>query len=214
MKTKLAYILGLALLVMSSTCGGSLAFADALEAESSALLTLAPDANANGVESLDKLHCVFYSDGADDCIVNTQLPAVDQSSSTDEEAEPPAAEPAPAVQFVDAIKVAVTQTVTIAAPGLNPGDNEDPAFMGSISAPPAAEPVLNTDAKPTTDASLAPAGTSADAIVVAVVQSTAIAIPGQIPQGNEEAAPAESKPEPTAPILTIEAKTATRDQSE
>src|SRR5215471_11286887 len=98
MKTRLAYILGLALLATSPVCGGSLAYADALEAESSALPTLAPDANANGAESLDQLHCVFYSDGADNCIVNAQPTAVDQLSSTADESEP-----APAIQFVDAI---------------------------------------------------------------------------------------------------------------
>jgi hypothetical protein len=204
MKTKLACTLGLALLATSFICGGSLAYADALEAESSALLTLAPNANANGAESLDKLHCVFYSDGADNCIVNAQVPVVDQPSSAVDETEPPATEPAPAVQFFDAVTVIVAQSVTIAAPGLNPGDSEEPASAGSIPVPSATEPVLNLDAKSTIDAFLAPAGQSADAIVVAIVQSATIAVPGQSPQ---EAAPTEPISEPTAPILILEAKT-------
>ncbi len=40
MKTKFACILGLAVLVTSFICGGSLVYADALEAASSALQTL------------------------------------------------------------------------------------------------------------------------------------------------------------------------------
>src|SRR3984893_3389239 len=139
MKTKRACVLGLALLATSLVCGGSLAYADALEAESSALLTLAPDANANGAESLDKLHCVLYSDGADNCIVNAQVPVVDQPSSTADKPEPSATEPAPVVQFFDAITVIVAQSVTIAAPGLNPGDSEEPVFTGSIPVPSATE---------------------------------------------------------------------------
>jgi hypothetical protein len=207
MKTKRACILGLALLATSLVCGGSLAHADALEAESSALLTLTPDANANGAESLDKLHCVLYSDGADNCIVNAQIPVVDQPSSAVDETEPSATEPAPAVQFFDAITVIVAQSVTIAAPGLNPGDSEEPAFTGSIPVPSATEPVLNLDAKSTTEAFVAPASQSADAIVVAIVQSATIAVPGQSPQDSEEAAPTEPISEPTAPILILEAKT-------
>jgi hypothetical protein len=214
MKTKLACILGLALLATPLVCGGSLAHADALEAESSALLTLAPDANANGAESLDKLHCVLYSDGADNCIVNAQIPVVDQPSSAVDETEPSATEPAPAVQFFDAITVIVAQSVTIAAPGLDPGDSEEPAFTGSIPVPSATEPVLNLDAKSTTEAFVAPASQSADAIVVAIVQSATIAVPGQSPQDGEEAAPTESISEPTAPILILEAKTTALDHVE
>jgi len=214
MKTKLACTLGLVLLATSLVCGGSLAYADALEAESSALLTLAPDANANGAESVDKLHCVFYSDGADNCIVNAQVPVVDQPSSTLDETEPSATEPAPAVQFFDAITVIVAQSVTIAAPGLNPGDSEEPASTESIPVPSATEPVLNLDAKSTTDAFLAPVSQSADAIVVAIVQSATIAVPGQSPQDSEEAAPTEPISEPTAPILILEAKTTALDRAE
>jgi len=147
MKTKFACILGLAVLVTSFICGGSLVYADALEAASSALQTLAPDANMNGAESLDQLHCVLYSDGADNCIVNPQLAAVDQPSSAVSEIEPSATEAAPAIQFVDAIAVAVAQTVTIAVPGLDARDSEEPVQTGSISEP--AAPILILEAKTT-----------------------------------------------------------------
>jgi len=213
MKTKLACILGLAALATSLLCGGSLAYADALEAESSALLTFAPDANASGAESLDKLHCVFYSDGADNCIVNTQITAADQPSSDIGETEPSATEPAPAIHFVDAISVIVTQSITIAAPGLISGD-EEPVSTGLMPVPAAMEPVLNSDAKITTDAVLAPAGQSVDAIVAPIVQSATIAVPGQNPGGIEEAVPAESISEPTAPIEVLEAKTTVLDRAE
>jgi hypothetical protein len=214
MKTKLAYILGLAVLATSFICGGSLAYADALEAESSALLTLAPDANASGAESLDKPHCVFYSDGADNCIVNTQLTVVDQPSSAIGETEPSATEAAPTIQFVDAIAVIVTQSITPASPGLIPENSEEPASAESMPTPSATEPVLNSDAKTTTDASSAPAGRSADAIVVAIVQSATIAVPGQNLRDSEEAAPTGSISEATAPILMLEAKTPALDRAE
>src|SRR5882762_6370458 len=110
MKTKFACVLGLAALVTSFICGGSLVYADALEAASSALQTLVPDANTNGAGNSDQLHCVLYSDGADNCTVNPQLAAVDQPSSAVSEIEPPVTA-APAIQFVDAIAVVVPQSV-------------------------------------------------------------------------------------------------------
>ena len=91
MKTMVAGFLGLVALV-TSFFGGSPVYADALEAESSALSLIAPDAGANGVESLDKLHCVFYSDGADNCIVNVQPEDVGQQSTAVSEIDPPATE--------------------------------------------------------------------------------------------------------------------------
>src|SRR5258708_3156629 len=87
MKTIVAGFLGLVALVTSFP-GGSPVYADALEAESSALSILAPDAGANGVESVDQFHCVLYSDGADNCIVNVQLHAVAQQSTAVSEIDP------------------------------------------------------------------------------------------------------------------------------
>src|SRR6266481_673470 len=94
--------LGLVALVTSFP-GGSPVYADALEAESSALSILAPDAGATGVESLDQSHCVLYSDGADNCIVNVQTRDVGQQSTAVSEIDPPATEQAPAIRCVDAI---------------------------------------------------------------------------------------------------------------
>jgi hypothetical protein len=209
MKTIVACVWGLAALVTSFASGGSPVYADALEAESSALPILAPDADTNRVGSLDKLHCVFYSDGADNCVVNVQLEAVDQRSTAVSEIDPPATGSAPAIQFVDAVPVAVVQTVTIAAPGLNAGDGKETANTGPMLAP-ATEPALGLDAKTTTGAIVAPAGQSADAIVVAIVQSATIAAPGQ----SEETAQAESISDPTAPISTRQAKTTALDYAE
>jgi hypothetical protein len=214
MKTTFACILGLAALVTSFTCGGSLVHADALEAESSALLTLAPDADTSGAESSDKLHCALYSDGADNCIVNVQLEMVDQSSAVVSEIEPSATEAAPAIQFVDAIAVVVTQSVAIAVPGADAGNSEEPAHTGSIPAPSATEPAFSPDAKATTDAFMAPTGQSADAIVVAVVQSVTVAVPGQNPGDIEEAEQTGSNAAPTAPSLILEAKTTALNHAE
>ena len=187
MKTKLACILGLVLLAASPFSGGSLVHADALEAESSELLALASDADTNGAGSFDQLHCVLYSDGADNCIVNAQAP--DQPLSAAEETELSATEPAtidasvadpePAVRYLDAIPVVVVQSVTIAAPGLDPGNGEEPASTGSIPAPTATDTASNLDAASTAEAPSTPVGQSAGAIVVAVVQSATIAAPGQ-----------------------------------
>jgi hypothetical protein len=206
MKIMIAGFLGLVALVMWFP-GGSTVYADALEAESSALSILAPDAAANGVESLDQFHCVLYSDGADNCIVNVQLETVDQQSAVVSEIDPSATESTPAIRFVDAIPVAIVQTVTIAAPGLGAGDREETASTGPVPVP-ATEPALNLDAKTTTGALPAPAGQSADAIVVAIVQSATIAVPGR---DSEETAEAESKSTPTAPISISQAKTTALD---
>jgi len=142
MKTKLACVLGLAALVASLICGASGAYADVFEAESSVLQTLAPDADANGAESSDKLHCVLYSDGADNCVVNTQFTVVDQPSSAIDETEPSAIEPATPVQFVDAVAVAVILSVTIAVPGQSPWDSEEAAPTVSIVESPAPDLIL------------------------------------------------------------------------
>jgi hypothetical protein len=212
MKTIVAGFLGMVALVTSFP-GGSPVYADALEAESSALSILAPDAGANGVESLDQFHCVLYSDGADNCIVNAQSEDVDQRSTAVSEIAPPAAEQAPAIRFVDAIAVAVVQTVTIAAPGLDAGDRGETAYTRPVLVP-ATEPVLDVDVKTTTGALLLPAGQSADAIAVAVVQSATVAVPGQSATDSEETAQAESMSGPPGPLSIRQAKTTALDYVE
>jgi len=177
MKIKVAGFLGLVALVTWFP-GGSAAYADALEAESSALSVVAPDAGANGAESLDQLHCVLYSNGADNCVVNAPIEAVDQQSAAVSEIDPSATDEAPAIRFVDAIPVVVVQTVTIAAPGLNAGDHEEPAYIQPMPIP-ATEPSSQVDGKATTAALLPTTSEPADAIAVAIVQSATIAVPGQ-----------------------------------
>jgi hypothetical protein len=211
MKTKFGCLLGLAVLVTSFICGGSLVYADALEAASSALQTLAPDAKMNGAESLDQLHCVLYSDGADNCIVNVQPADVDQHSNVVSEIDPPATEEAPAIRFVDAIPVVVVQTVTIAAPGLDAGDRGETAYTRPV---PATEPVLDVDVKTTTGALLPPAGQSADAIVVAIIQSATVAVPGQSATDSEETPQAQSMSGPPGPLSIRQAKMTALDDEE
>ena len=206
MKTIVACFLGLIALV--TLAGGSPVYADVLEAESLAS-SIAPDAAANGVGSFDDGHCAFYSDGADNCIVNVQpevnmlAEAVDQSSTAVSEPDPSATESALAIRFMDAIRVTVVQTVTIAASGADAGDRE-----GTSSAQPnpipATEPVVDHNAPITTGAIVEPAAQSADAIEVAIVQSARVVVPGQGAGG--EPPPAELRPPPIPPRSILEAE--------
>lgn len=208
MKTIVACFLGLISLV--TLAGGSPLNADALEAESLAL-SIAPDTGANGVGSFEDEHCAFYSDGADNCIVNVQpevnmlAEAVDQSSTAVSEPDPSPTESALAIRFVDAIRVTVVQTVTIAASGATAEDRE-----GTSSAQPnpipATEPVLDHDAQITTGAIEEPTAQSVDAIGVAIVQSARVVVPGQ--GANGEPPPAELQPPPMPPSSILEAKNA------
>lgn len=207
MKTILASVLGLVVLV-ALTCGSSFVYADALEAASSAMQTLAPDATANGAESVDKLPCESSCVGAEHCTGDAQAAEVDQPASVVSEVEPSVTEasPAPAVQSADAIIVEVTQTVTIVVPGDEAADSEEPAVTGAIEEPVATEPaaVVETaaaDASPANEVTEA-----ADAIVAEVVQTVTIAAPGQEESDSEAAVATESAPElsATEPALTRE----------
>jgi hypothetical protein len=204
MKTIVACFLGLIALVTFAS--GSAVYADALEEGS--LSILAPGAGTNGVASLDDAHCAFYSDGADNCIVNVQPEvyvqpeAVDQWSIAVSELDPSAT--APAVRSMDAIPVTVVQTVTIAASGVDPGDRGGTSSAQPIPVP-ATQPVLDHDAK-TTGAIVEPTRQSADAIVVAVVQSTTVVVPAQDASGGDELPAAQSLPPPTAPRSILAAK--------
>jgi hypothetical protein len=205
MKTIVACLLGLIALVTFAR--GSAVYADALEEGS--LSILAPGAGTNGLESLDDAHCAFYSDGADNCIVNVQPEvyvqpeAVDQWSIAVGELDPSAT--APAVRSMDAIPVTVVQTVTIAASGVDAGDREGTSSAQPIPVP-AIQRVLDHDAKTTTGAIVEPTGQSADAIVVAVVQSTTVVVPAQGASSGDELPAAQSLPPPTAPSSILAAK--------
>jgi hypothetical protein len=175
MKTKLASVLGLAVLAASFAFGSSLVYAET-EETSSAMQVVALVADTNGAES--ELSCVLDSAGADICAVAKKLAEVDQPSAA-AQTELSATEAAPAIRFVDAIVAEVTQTVTIAVPGENAADREEPVGTGSIMAPPAAEPVAMLDANTTIEASEAPAIGAVDAIVVEVAETVTVAAAGQ-----------------------------------
>jgi hypothetical protein len=206
MKTIVACFLGLIALVTFAS--GSPIYADALEAESLAL-SIPPSAGTNGLESLDGGHCVFYSDGADNCIVNVQPEvnmqpeAIDQSSTAVSEPEPSATGSALAIRSMDAIPVTVVQTVTIAASGIDAKDHEGTSSAQPIPIP-ATEPILDHDAQTTTGAIVEPTEQSADAIAVAIVQSTTVVVPGQSATG--EPPPAQLRPPPTASSSILEAR--------
>jgi hypothetical protein len=200
MKTKLASVLGLAVLMACFICGSSFVYADdVLEAASSAMQTLAPDATANGVESVDKLPCESSCVGAENATGDAQITEAGQSPSAVSETEASTVEEAPAIRSADAVIVEVTQTVTIVVPGEDAADSEEPAITGSIQEPVAAEPVVEAAA---TEASPAPA--TDDAIVVEVAQTVTIAAPGQDADDSEAPAVAESNPEPAEPALRRE----------
>jgi hypothetical protein len=201
MKTIVACFLGLIALVTFAS--GSAVYADAFKEGS--LSILAPGAGTNGVESLDDAHCAFYSDGADNCIVNVQPEvyvqpeAVDQWSTAVSELAPSAT--APAIRFIDAIPVTVVQTVMIAVSGVDAGDREGTSSTQPIPVP-ATQPAFDHDAA--TGAIVEPAGQSVDAIVVAVVQSATVVAPAQGASGGDELTPARLLSPPTAPSSIVE----------
>jgi hypothetical protein len=210
MKTKFASVLGLAVLAASFAFGSSLVYAET-EETSSPMQVIALVADTNGAES--ELSCVLDSAGADICTDATKLAEVDQPSTAAGQTELSATEaPASTIHSVDAIAAEVNQTVTIAVPGENAADSnavdsEEPAGTGSIMAPPAAEPVAMLDAGTTIEASEAPAIGAVDAIVVEVVQTVTVAVPGQDAGDSEEPAHTGSIPEATVePVVMLDAK--------
>src|SRR5215831_17256938 len=210
MKTIVACVLGLAAFAISFAGGGSRVYADAIETASSALQILAPAAGTAVIEALDHRHCVLYSDGADDCVVNVPFEAFDRQSTDVSEIDTPATEPTPAVRFVDAIPVGVVQTMSIVAPGFNARETEETAYAPPLPLP-ATEPILGADAKTTTGALTPPNAQSAEAIVVAIIQSTTVAAPGESARDTEQEAQAEAISDPTAPISTRPTKAAALD---
>jgi hypothetical protein len=131
--------LGALLLAAVLTLGGSFAYAEALDTPTA--VEAAAAGNANVAERPDALFCITYSGGDQTCIVEAKLEALyeneaveageaDHASSLIVEAAP--APDALAAFFVDAIKVEITQTVTIAAPGQDAAENDEPATTGSV----------------------------------------------------------------------------------
>jgi hypothetical protein len=190
MKTKLASVLGLAVLVASFTCGSSFVYADTFEPATSAMQTLAPDANTNGTESVDKLPCESSCVGAENCTGDARTAEAGQSPSAVSETEASIVEASPAPAIV--------------VPGEDAVDSEAPAITGSIEEPATTQPAPIVEAA-TTEAS--PAATD-DAIVVEIAQTVTIAAPGQDAGDGEAQAVTETTPEPSAtePALTRDAE--------
>src|SRR5580704_13310828 len=165
MKTKLASILGLALLVASFTCGSSFVYADAPEAASSAMQVLVPDADTNGAEAVDlprmcncdEINCTDAQtaeagqlpSAVSEIEPSTVEPSAVEASAV--EASTVEESPAPAIQSADAIIVEVTETVTVVVPGEGAADSEEPAVTGSI---PAATEAAATEAAATEPAAV------------------------------------------------------------
>jgi hypothetical protein len=140
MKTRLSSALGFALLAASFTFGSSFVYAEAPEATTSALQTVVPDNEATVTETPS------YSNGAQTSDAEAQPAEVDQLSSVISEIEPSSTEASPpAIHSVDAIVVEVTQTVTIAVPGQDVEDHEEPAHTGSIPDTSATEPIVTLE---------------------------------------------------------------------
>ena len=198
MKTKLASVLGLAVLAASFAFGSSLVYAET-EETSSAIEVVALVADTNGAES--ELSCVLDSAGADICADATKLAEVDQPSAAGQtELSATEAAPASTIQFVDAIVAEVAQTVTVAVPGENAAVSEEPVGTGSITAPPVAEPVAMLDTNTVIEASETPAIGAVDAIVVEVTETVTVAAAGQETGDLEGPMYTGSTAEPVAPI--------------
>ena len=124
---------GLVLLAAAFGFGGSLACAQAIE-PSSALPALEADGNANLAMRPDAFFCVTYYGADENCFSETALAAEEDNESTAvDEVAPAVAELAPSATETeaDAIKVAITESVTIAAPGQEV-ENSEPESTGSL----------------------------------------------------------------------------------
>ena len=133
--------LGALLLAAVLTLGGSFAYAEALDTPTA--VEAAAAGNANVAERPDALFCITYSGGDQTCIVEAALEALneneagevgqaDQASSLIIEAAPAIDALAPETFFVDAIKVEISQSVTIVVPGDYTAENDEPATTGSV----------------------------------------------------------------------------------
>jgi hypothetical protein len=116
---------GLVLLAAAFGFGGTLAAAQEIE-PSAAVAAVEADGNGNVASRPDDLSCLLLVSGDDTCAPEPALvasepsapPAVQEASTTVSELAPSAPESteSPSV-WVDAIKVDIAETVTIAAPG-------------------------------------------------------------------------------------------------
>jgi hypothetical protein len=140
---------GALLLAAVLTLGGTFAYAGAADTPTAS--ATAATGNANIAERPDALFCITYGGGDQTCIVEAQLEALyeneaseaDHAASWTIDAAPSATDAlTPELYFVDAIKVEITQTVTIAAPGEDASD--EPAYTGSVPTELKADPEAET----------------------------------------------------------------------
>jgi hypothetical protein len=130
---------GLVLLAAAFGFGGSLACSQEIES-SSALPSLEADGNADLAARSDAFFCVTYYGADENCLsdaalvadVETASSAVDEDALVVAELAPSATEAdSPSLYGADAIKVAITESVTIAAPG-EEAEHSEPESTGSL----------------------------------------------------------------------------------
>jgi hypothetical protein len=132
---------GAFLLAVVLTLGGTFANAGALDTPTAE--QAAANGNVSVAERPDALFCITYGGGDQTCIVEAQLEALYENEAGEAdhaviiEAAPATdagivSSLAPATFFVDAIKVEITQSVTIVVPGEYTAENDEPATTGSI----------------------------------------------------------------------------------
>jgi hypothetical protein len=170
---------GLVLFAAAFGFGGSLACAQEIE-PSAALPALEADGNADLAVSPEALFCVTYYGADENCFSEAALVAdVETASSAVDEVASVVAELAPyatesdslSLYWADAIKVAITESVTIAAPGEG-AEYSEAASTAAELAPYATE-----------SDSLSLYG--ADAIKVAITESVTIAAAGEEAEYSE-----------------------------
>jgi hypothetical protein len=170
---------GLVLFAAAFGFGGSLACAQEIE-PSAALPALEADGNADIAVNPEALFCVAYYGADENCLSEAALVAeegneaseIDEVASVVAELAPYAIESdSSSLYGADAIKVAITESVTLAAPGQEAEISEPESTVAEL-APYATE-----------SDSLSLYG--ADAIKVAITESVTLAAPGQEAETSE-----------------------------
>jgi len=163
MKTKLSSALGLALLAASLTFTSSFACSNSGDDQTSIVNAPAAEVAQPSVAEVTPPSVAEVTPPSVAEVTEPSLAQFDPPLSVVSESEPPATEsPPPAIYSVDAIRVEVTQSVTIAAPGQSIEDDQ-PTHTGSIAEDTAPPSTVQSD----------------EAIVAAVAQSATVIVPGE-----------------------------------